>query len=173
MSDQASQATPHDTLMERLMDSRVAKNELGHAAAREVEDLRELIAELEADRDEWRNRACEIMTGHDALVERTIKGQQRRIAELEAERDELADEWKSAIESKAAAVNDWVDQRTKLEAENKRMREWMWVNHGCGVRSLYGDDGEMQCNNGKHRPIDFKRESITDILAALADTEET
>jgi hypothetical protein len=38
----------------------------------------------------------------------------------------------------------------------------LWENHGCPSQFLYGDDGEMQCNNfDKHRDwIDFKRDSV-------------
>ena len=45
---------------------------------------------------------------------------------------------------------DWVEQRLR--------REW-WLGHGCSVATLYGDDGEMQCNALTcHR--DFKREPL-------------
>jgi hypothetical protein len=46
------------------------------------------------------------------------------------------------------------------------LRQLIWLNHGCDFKSLYGDDGEMQC--GKCM-IDFKRdpaESIRDRLVA-------
>jgi len=34
--------------------------------------------------------------------------------------------------------------------------------------TLYGDDGEMQCNNMlRHRPIDFKRDTLKQIEEAL------
>ncbi len=43
--------------------------------------------------------------------------------------------------------------------DEMKLRELLWLNHGCGL-GLYGDDGEMQCNNMKnHYPIDFKRDS--------------
>jgi hypothetical protein len=52
----AKQATPHATLIEELLDSRVPKTEREHAAAREIEKLkaslsdeRELIAAWVAD----------------------------------------------------------------------------------------------------------------------------
>jgi hypothetical protein len=43
----------------------------------------------------------------------------------------------------------------------QRARQHLWLNHGCAFRDgIYGDDGEMQCNNtARHRPLDFKRES--------------
>ena len=38
-----------------------------------------------------------------------------------------------------------------------RIAEWrhlLWINHGCPLAALYGDDGEMQCGNCL---VDFKR----------------
>jgi hypothetical protein len=50
----------------------------------------------------------------------------------------------------------------------------LWLNHGCSVDLLYGDDGEMQCNNTKiHRPIDFLRESLDRIKQALPQSKPT
>lgn len=56
-------------------------------------------------------------------------------------------------------------------------RQLLWVNHGCPLPALYGDDGEMQCHCCG---IDFKRlepSQIRDVwqrrnLAALAGREE-
>ena len=46
----------------------------------------------------------------------------------------------------------------------KKLRELLWLNHGCSISCLYGDDGEMQCNNAhSHRPIDFKRDTPQEI----------
>jgi hypothetical protein len=47
MSIEAKQATPHNTLIEELMDSRIPKTEREHAAAREIERLREAIKQAE------------------------------------------------------------------------------------------------------------------------------
>ena len=44
--------------------------------------------------------------------------------------------------------------------ENYQLRKLLWLNHGCSIRSLYDDDGEMQCNGCL---IDFKRDSVEDI----------
>jgi hypothetical protein len=41
--------------------------------------------------------------------------------------------------------------------ENKELRKLLWINHGCSISDLYGDDGEMQCHRCK---LDFKRDSI-------------
>lgn len=40
-------ATPHDQLIAELLDSRIPKTECEHAAAREIERLREALAEPE------------------------------------------------------------------------------------------------------------------------------
>ena len=41
-------------------------------------------------------------------------------------------------------------------------RYLLWLHHGCPISNLYGDDGEMQCNNTGCL-IDFKRMSPRDI----------
>jgi len=52
-----------------------------------------------------------------------------------------------------------------VKKENKKLRELLWLNHGCPIGMLYGDDGEMQCNKCM---IDFKRDSIEDIINKFA-----
>ena len=47
-----------------------------------------------------------------------------------------------------------------MEEENKKLRELLWLRHGCSIYQLYGDDDEMQCTNCM---IDFKRESVENI----------
>jgi hypothetical protein len=47
------------------------------------------------------------------------------------------------------------------------VREFLWTNHGCSISALYGDDGEMQCNNGLHRPLDFKRQPMPVLVRAI------
>lgn len=42
-------------------------------------------------------------------------------------------------------------------ANECKLREMLWLSHGCGFAYLYGDDGEMQCSNCM---TDFKRDSI-------------
>lgn len=44
------------------------------------------------------------------------------------------------------------------------VRQGFWLNHGCSLATLYGDDGEMQCN-ACH--IDFKREPLARICMLL------
>jgi hypothetical protein len=52
-----------------------------------------------------------------------------------------------------------------LQAEKRELelkyRERLWRNHGCRFSSLYGDDGEMQCNECG---LDFKSGSTIDEL---------
>ncbi len=58
------------------------------------------------------------------------------------------------------------------EHEEHRVRFFIALVHEEGKCHVYVDDGEVQCNNiARHgRCIDFKRESITDILNTLQDT---
>lgn len=60
------QATPHADLISELMDSRRAKSEREHAAAREIESLRARVAELEehiAHVETWVKEGEEAMRG--------------------------------------------------------------------------------------------------------------
>ena len=47
MSDKPQQATPHQSLIDQIMDSRVAKNEREWACAIEIEKLQAKVQELE------------------------------------------------------------------------------------------------------------------------------
>jgi len=50
------------------------------------------------------------------------------------------------------------------QASDMEWRKLLWFHHGCSIASLYGDDGEMQCNSMmNHAPIDFKRDSVDTI----------
>ena len=48
-----------------------------------------------------------------------------------------------------------------LETENQQLRKLLWLNHGCDVTALYGDDGEMGCCKCA---VDFKRWSANEML---------
>lgn len=48
--------------------------------------------------------------------------------------------------------------------EDTELRDWLWVNHGCSVAILYGDDGERQCNALRHGALDFKRDPLSDLI---------
>ena len=58
----------------------------------------------------------------------------------------------------------------RLKTNQAKAREWIWLNHGCPISVLYGDDGEMQCSCNKHRSIDFKRMPITQIIEILRES---
>ena len=52
----------------------------------------------------------------------------------------------------------------ELNKEIIKLREMVWLMHGCSISLLYGDDGEMQCSKCR---IDFKRMSANEIKALL------
>jgi len=52
MSIEAMKATPHKQLIDELMDCRIPKTEREHAAAREIERLRQAIAAEKQEPDE-------------------------------------------------------------------------------------------------------------------------
>jgi hypothetical protein len=49
-----------------------------------------------------------------------------------------------------------------MTSDEKILRQLLWLRHGCPLNALYGDDGEMQCNNPGCM-IDFKRMSPSEI----------
>lgn len=52
-------------------------------------------------------------------------------------------------------------RRIKIFKDNEKcLRKMLWLGHGCPVTSLYSDDGEMQCGNSCHKPVDFKRDGV-------------
>ena len=53
------------------------------------------------------------------------------------------------------------DKVITLEIENERLRQMLWLRHGCPFYALYGDDGEMQCNKCM---LDFRRDSVDKIV---------
>ena len=72
------------------------------------------------------------------------------------------------------ACGRFVKGEVRCEVNEKETREYLWINHGCPIGGLYGDDGEMQCNNGAvHKPIDFTRESLTEITRKLKQGKPT
>ena len=54
----------------------------------------------------------------------------------------------------------------RLQKENTKLREMLWVNHGCEIARLYGDDGEMQCGSCC---IDFKRNTLEHIIKLMKE----
>jgi hypothetical protein len=66
------------------------------------------------------------------------------------------------------------DMPEMTKEEQYRVRQWLALGHQegkCHIH-IYGDDGELQCNNvGRHgRCLDFRRETISDLLAILQAT---
>jgi len=60
-------------------------------------------------------------------------------------------------------IVDAPDKITSLETEILRLRRLLWLSHGH--KHLYGDDGEMQCNDctREYGFWDWKRTSIDEI----------
>lgn len=67
------------------------------------------------------------------------------------------------INAYTKAQDEFIDQILK---ENQILRQFMWINHGCEISALYGDDGEMQCNKCR---IDFKRQPVEEIHRQFMD----
>jgi hypothetical protein len=53
-----------------------------------------------------------------------------------------------------------------VEESEYELRKLIWLNHGCSVEYLYGDDGELQCHKCR---IDFKRDSVFNINQRFSD----
>lgn len=51
-----------------------------------------------------------------------------------------------------------------VQTENEKLREMLWLMHGCNISALYGDDGEKQCSKCL---IDFKRMPVSTIVQRL------
>ncbi len=75
---------------------------------------------------------------------------------------------KNCIEWQQLSAALRAETQARQEAETE-IRQKLWLNHGCGLPALYGDDGELQCGNGHpfHRALDFKREQIPDLLLGV------
>lgn len=71
--------------------------------------------------------------------------------------------WQTAIKLRAIIA---AEERAKV-GDEPIVREFLWLNHGCSIVSLYGDDGEMQCSNGPHRPLDFKRQPLAVLVRGI------
>lgn len=71
---------------------------------------------------------------------------------------------KKHLELNEQAIGRHEQQLQQLQDENQQLRKFAWLAHGCGITSLYGDDGEMQCSDCK---LDFKRDPIDTIFAKL------
>jgi len=104
-------------------------------------------------RDRWTTRKDlpeEVLPVIDALL--------GELARQQTEMDSLS----KAITHMQAISTTQVEQYRALEGEYRKV---LWLGHGCAIVGLYGDDGEMQCSQGRyHKPLDFKRDSLTLLL---------
>jgi hypothetical protein len=68
------------------------------------------------------------------------------------------------------------DERDALREQHAALRKWLWLNHGCRAGVLYGNDGEMQCNNVAahpgNLPLDFKRDELVRLVVAANNGAE-
>ena len=61
-----------------------------------------------------------------------------------------------------------MEKMTKLLDENKKLRELLWLRHGCdSLENDYRTDAEMQCGRCN---IDFKRDSARQITKRFIAT---
>jgi hypothetical protein len=72
------------------------------------------------------------------------------------------------------ADKGWLIEEVKAKRDAEpAIRQFLWLNHGCPISRLYGDDGEMQCCGGPanrpHRPLDFLRQPIGELITALKE----
>jgi hypothetical protein len=76
--------------------------------------------------------------------------------------------WQGHCEGYASRQVEVDEAKAKgREEENNEWRRLLWLGHGCPIESLYGDDGEMQCNNCGCF-MDFKRDPIEKIIRHLS-----
>ena len=78
-----------------------------------------------------------------------------RRAEIDFGGESITYSGKLSIDESAKKLFEAFHHMLKVEA-NKDLRQLLWLKHGCNITSLYGDDGEMQCNKCL---IDFKRDT--------------
>ena len=141
MSDhqEAKQATPPETLLAELLDSRVPKSEREHAAAREIERLRqwEIVGREWLDKTDW-------MQSKDAPVRWLGKHRadalREEIERLTAERDELR---RQLVEAQQDARRiDWLETTINERGEihlhdgNHPRGVGIGLRPGCGDRTL-------------------------------------
>lgn len=93
------------------------------------------------------------------------------VSYFEGHRDRPADDpetehgWGEWATAKMEQALDRISAEVSLKA-----RLWLWLNHGCPVSVLYGDDGELQCANATahsgRRPLDFRRDDLVMLIQA-------
>lgn len=133
----------------------------GHTAPCElIVELKAALALAQQERDEARAIV--------ANVNNSVIGSQGYFTEpdcveaietLKAHANRTVHRAEAAEQAHAALVQE-------QEQAEQTIRAGLWVNHGCPFAALYGDDGEMQCNQITCR-IDFKREPLPALLTRL------
>lgn len=78
LMQQAMKSTPHKQLIDELLDSRIAKTEREHAAAREIEKLRDRLAQPEQEPVAWSFEARHIDTAWGLAVSLKHPGQEHK-----------------------------------------------------------------------------------------------
>ena len=65
-------------------------------------------------------------------------------------------------------MDDTKEKIVISKEEEYLIRKFIWLNHGCSIVCLYGDDGEMQCGNlSIHPSLDFKIMPMKKIIETL------
>ncbi len=87
-----------------------------------------------------------------------------RLAEIRYDQAVTNDLWRTEtpawVDELAVALEAAWAERDRLVGENLTLRKLLWLHHGHAA--LYGDDGEMQC---QQCPLDFKRATVQEIEA--------
>lgn len=63
-------------------------------------------------------------------------------------------------------IVDYIRARGGKWEREKEIRKALWLNHGCSGAALYGDDGELQCNNCM---LDFRRMDRDELVLAVME----
>ncbi len=141
------------------------------------------VRALEADRDELQAKRAHDDLGITQLCAK-VDHLESALSAAQQERDTLEVETARLSRENMRLTGDWRNVVKLLQAEVSRrqaverdFREHLWVNHGCSVATLYGDDGEMQCGlcvlDFKRMPLsELRRRLLEKRLAALAPAGE-
>lgn len=62
------------------------------------------------------------------------------------------------------SVADAIERLYAKKMDESKLRELLWLRHGCPITMLYGDDGNMQCSKCG---IDFLHDSVASIESHL------
>lgn len=138
----------------------------------DLSTARQKIEELERKVDEqgkawlklWNEKQEDVARLAELSARQTSVPPQKRDEELEKElaaaRAQIATEYVRGREHERAAKLDAdASWKTRAEEYEWELRHLWWLNHGCHIAALYGDDGEMQCN-AQTCMRDFKRDDL-------------